>query len=160
MVRWLLLFVLPLAAAVARAEAPATKQVAKVKASPSAESDQGRFEGTWRQTSLTRNGKAAPEADFEGVKLVFHGDRYTYKSKSGQRDEGTFTINSTKKPAVMRTTRVDGADRGKTLVRIYKFSDNDTVSFCSPGPSEVQPRSFEAAEGSGRELTVWQREKT
>jgi len=160
MLRWLFLFVLPLAAAIAQAEAPATKQAAKVLASPSTESDQGQFEGSWRLASLTRDGKAQAEADLEGVKLVFHGDRYTYKSKSGARDEGTFTVDATKKPAVMRTTRVEGTGRGKTLVRIYKFTDKDTVSFCSPGPSEVQPQSFEAAEGSGRELTVWHREKT
>ena len=159
MLRWLLLFLLPLASVIAQAEAPATKQPEKAQAPPSTESEQGRFEGTWRLVSLTRDGKSTPEADLGVVKSVFHGDRYTYKGKSGDRDEGTFTIDATKKPAVMRTTRVDGVNRGKTLVRIYKFSDKETVSFCSPGPSEVQPRSFEAADGSGRELTVWQREK-
>lgn len=129
---------------------------------PDAETAEGgrtRFEGTWHLTSLVHDGKETGKTDLEGVVIIFSGDRYTYKGKAGEHDEGTFAIDAAKEPAVMRTTRAAGANRGKTMLRIYAWIDNDTVKFCSPATGEVQPTKFDAPQGSGRELSIWTREK-
>ena len=131
-------------------------------ARPDAETAEGartRFEGTWHLTSLMKDGKERAKADLEGYTLIFSGDRYTYKGKGGERDEGTFAIDTSKEPAVMRTTKAGGPDRGTTMLRIYTWVDDDTVKFCSPAAGEERPTKFDASQGSGRELSIWTREK-
>ena len=130
------------------------------KSLDASETDRDKIQGAWTLKSLVRDGKKADLAEFESVKLIFDKDQYTYRDKKGDRDQGTFTVDATKNPAEMKTTRSEGAARGKSMTRIYQWVDADTINFCSPGTTEAKPDGFEAPTGSGRELSVWVREKS
>jgi len=141
----------------ARAVEPAKTSAAPAKDS---EAEPSKFHGTWQLKSLVRDGKQTDPLENADVRLIFSDDQYTYKDKKGDRDQGTFAVDASKPIAVMRTTLAGGPNRGKSTSRIYKWVDVDTVMFCSPGPSEPQPDRFESPAGSGRELSVWVREKS
>ena len=144
-------------AVAARAAEPAKPSVVPLKDS---EADATKFHGTWQVKSLVRDGKKTDPLESADVRLIFSDDQYTYKDKNGDRHQGTFTVDASKPIAVMRTTLAGGPNRGKSTSRIYKWVDADTVMFCSPGPTEPQPDRFESPAGSGRELSVWVREKS
>lgn len=127
------------------------------------DSESDRLQGTWQLQSLTRDGKAQTTDDIAGVQLIFDENQYTYRDKTGDHDHGTFTVKKSAnaaQPHEMITLRVDAKGQSKAMTRIYSWVDNDTVRFCSPGTSETRPAKFDAPSGSGRELSVWKRQKS
>ena len=129
------------------------------KAAPK-DTDVDRMQGTWQLQSVIRDGKAQPA---EGVQIIIDENQYTYRDKTGDQDHGTFTLKSAAKPKdpkEMITLRVDAKGQTKAMTRIYTWVDNDTLKFCSPGPAEARPSDFEAPSGSGREVSVWKRQKS
>lgn len=78
-----LLCVLCIACAVGRAAQPA-------------QDDKDKIQGAWTVTSFEVGRQA--EKEMVGVKLKFAGDKVTAHSKSGEKGDGTFTLNTAKKP--------------------------------------------------------------
>ena len=76
----------------------------------------------------------------------------------GQKDEGTFTVDPSKKPAAMDITGAEGPNRGKTIKAIYKL-DGDTVTICYGLGDSDRPTKFETKGNPKLFLAVYQREK-
>jgi uncharacterized protein (TIGR03067 family) len=76
----------------------------------------------------------------------------------GQKDEGTFSVDPSKKPAEMDIKGVEGPNKGKTIKAIYKL-DGDTVSICYGLGGGDRPTKFETKDGTMQFLAVYKREK-
>jgi uncharacterized protein (TIGR03067 family) len=76
----------------------------------------------------------------------------------GQKDEGTFTVDPSKKPAEMDIKGVEGPNKGKTIKAIYKL-DGDTVTICYGLGGGDRPTKFETKDGTMQFLAVYKREK-
>jgi uncharacterized protein (TIGR03067 family) len=116
-----------------------------------------KLQGTWKLLSLVRDGKQIASTDIDDMRLIFSETEYTFKNQQGQRKVGTFQVHPRRKPAVLETTYAEEPAEGKTVVRIYQWSDKNTFKLCSPGPDENVPDNFESPRGSGREVGVWRR---
>jgi uncharacterized protein (TIGR03067 family) len=116
-----------------------------------------KLKGTWRLQSLVRDGKRAEPNEIDNVRLIFSENQYTYKNQQGERRVGTFKASPRRKPAVLETTYAEEPEQGKTIRRIYEWTDKNTLKICDPGPDEATPDNFEAPQGSGREVSVWKR---
>src|SRR3954471_3627294 len=97
------------------------------KVEPSA-AEAKKFSGTWRMTSMTRDGQELPNIEFDKVELIFADNQYTYVSQTAQRDQGTFKLDVSKKPHLIMTTKADDADKGKAITRAYQWKDDDTLT--------------------------------
>jgi uncharacterized protein (TIGR03067 family) len=117
------------------------------------------LQGTWTVVSAERNGKAAN--DVKGHQLIFAGDNFTIKNKDGKLVyEGTFQVDSSKKPMVIDFKHTGDALKGKTWKGIFVV-DGDTLKTCDNAPSldKDRPSDFNAKESSGYIAIVFKRVK-
>jgi uncharacterized protein (TIGR03067 family) len=121
--------------------------------------EMARLEGTWSVKALTVDGKQVPEEDISKLKVVLKGDTYTLEADGKVAEEGTWTIDPTKKPKTIDTTPKTGDNKGKPSQGIYQL-DGDTLKMCfGPTGKEDRPKEFESKEGTKYELGVYKREK-
>jgi uncharacterized protein (TIGR03067 family) len=119
--------------------------------------DQKKLQGKWILTSAVINGNEVPKDQVKG-ELVFKGDKYSYTSGDGQKGEGTFKIDPSKKPRTMDAVPADGPVKGQTVEEIYEV-DGDTLKLCLVAPGGKRPTDFKAEAGSGRMLFTYKRAK-
>ena len=118
-----------------------------------------KLQGAWTATKAVRDGKAAD--DIVGHRLSFTGDRFQLRSRDGKPlYEGTFRVDTAKKPPTFDFTHTGGALRGMTLKGIYAL-DGDTLTTCDngPDPGKGRPAAFEAKAGSGYIAITFKRPK-
>ncbi|MCI0380909.1 MAG: TIGR03067 domain-containing protein [Gemmataceae bacterium] len=115
------------------------------------------LEGVWVLQSLENDGKPLSEELIKQIRLTIKGDRYTVDI-GDRKVELTYKLDPSKKPKTIDFSLV-GDDEKKTTPGIYELA-TDTLKMCRA--SEVggkRPAEFSAAEGSGRILAVYKREK-
>jgi uncharacterized protein (TIGR03067 family) len=123
---------------------------AGVVAGGDAKADLKKFTGTWSVVSAQKDGKDAPLDEFKDVRFTFSGDKMTFK-KGEESKEGSFKIDSTKKPP-----HIDVTVEGKDHPGIYQF-EGDQLKLCV-GQTD-RPTEFKSAEGTRTMLIVLKREK-
>ena len=112
--------------------------------------------GKWKLVKAEIGGKDSL-ALFKELKFeIAEGGKYTLEL--GVKDEGTFTVDPSKKPAEMEIKGTDGPTKGKTIKAIYKI-DGDTVTICYGLGGGDRPTKFETKEGTKLFLAVYKREK-
>jgi uncharacterized protein (TIGR03067 family) len=127
------------------------------KPDDAAEKDLKALVGKWKVDKAELGGKDAM-AFAKDVKLeMLAGGKYQL-DLLGQKDEGTFSVNPSKKPAEMDIKGNDGPNKGKTIKTIYKI-DDDTVTICYGLGGGDRPTKFETKEGTMQFLVVYKREK-
>ncbi|MCI0639458.1 MAG: TIGR03067 domain-containing protein [Gemmataceae bacterium] len=115
------------------------------------------LEGVWVLQSLENDGKPLSEEQLKQIRLTIKGDRYTVEV-GDRKVELTYKLDPSKKPKTIDFSLV-GDDEKKTTPGIYELA-TDTFKMCRA--AEVggkRPAEFSAAEGSGRILAVYKREK-
>jgi uncharacterized protein (TIGR03067 family) len=113
--------------------------------------------GKWKVEKAELGGKDAM-AFAKDVKLeLLAGGKYKL-DLLGQKDEGTFSVDPSKKPAEMDIKGTDGPNKGKTIKTIYKI-DGDTVTICYALGGGDRPTKFETKEGTMQFLVVYKHEK-
>ena len=120
--------------------------------------DLKKLEGTWTYLSVDLAGKKLPDDIISTGSLTIKGNTYKTELFGQVTDEGTFTIDPSKKPKTMDYMVTDGPNKGKTQLGIYEL-DGDTAKFCFAVPGAERPTDFTSKEGSGRTLSVWKKEK-
>ena len=128
-----------------------------VKPDDAAEKDLKALVGKWKVEKAELGGKDAM-AIVKDVKLeLLEGGKYKL-DLLGQKDEGTFSVDPSKKPAEMDIKGTEGPNKGKTIKSIYKL-DGDTVTICYELGGDARPTKFETKEGTMLFLVVYKREK-
>jgi uncharacterized protein (TIGR03067 family) len=122
-----------------------------------AKDDRAKLEGTWKIVSWEEDGKAGFEEAARKAVLTVTGNRFTLRTPE-ETTEGSFKIDSTKKPEQIEVTSVKGRYRGKTLLGVYELRDH-TCKVCFAPPGKDRPKELSAKKGSGHILLVVKRGK-
>jgi uncharacterized protein (TIGR03067 family) len=127
--------------------------------SPSTEAKAGdELQGTWEAVSAARNGGAAE--DLKGHRLTFSGERFTITSKGKMIYQGTYTIDSSQKPATIDFKNTAGQMKGRTWLGIYQLA-GERLKICDNADdvSRARPTAFVTERGSGQVLVDFNRSK-
>ena len=99
--------------------------------------DKEKLQGEWSLVSYELNGKSGKIPD---AKYKFEGNNFYATSLSGGDGEGTFAIDSSKKPK-----RIDFTGKGQLVKAIYEL-DGDTLKVCIGANFNERPTEFKSAE--------------
>lgn len=141
---------------------PLSEQDGKVK------TDKDAIQGKWKMVAGEFEGKKLRFSDEElhMMKLHIKGNRYilefppgdVFGSKVVTWLEHEFTLGESNKPKTIDLIATRKEDRGKKGLGIYSL-DNNRLRICINVDSETRPTDFTTKKGSGRMLTVYEREK-
>ncbi|HXG10950.1 MAG TPA: TIGR03067 domain-containing protein [Gemmataceae bacterium] len=121
--------------------------------------DLEKLQGTWIVASLIADGKEVPAEDLKDLRVVIKDNTYTLYVKDKVFEEGTFTIDPTKKPKTIDSTPTSGPNKGKKSLGIYEI-EGDTLKMASgPAGKDQRPKEFASKPGTEDELAVYKREK-
>jgi uncharacterized protein (TIGR03067 family) len=122
-----------------------------------AEADLKAMVGKWKVEKAELGGKDAT-AVVKDVKLeLAEGGKYKL-DLLGQKDEGTFSVDPSKKPAEMDIKGTEGPNKGKTIKTIYKF-EGDKLTVCYELGDGIRPTKFETKPDTKQLLANYKREK-
>ncbi|CAN5402827.1 hypothetical protein BH10PLA2_BH10PLA2_14810 [soil metagenome] len=100
------------------------------------EADQ--LKGTWNVTALSVGGNSPPE-----IKGSFTFDGKEIKIKLGEQDhQGTYKLESSKKPKEIDITPGDGPQAGKLMRGIYSIA-KDELKLCLAHAEQDRPKSLD-----------------
>ncbi|SRR6266545_6352284 len=115
--------------------------------------------GIWKVEKAELGGKDITEV-LQVLKFeILAGGKYTAEH-GDNKDEGTFTVDPSKKPKQMVVKGMSGPSKGKIIKAIYKL-DGDTLTICydfNADKSEY-PQKFESKPDTKLLLTTYKREK-
>jgi uncharacterized protein (TIGR03067 family) len=120
--------------------------------------DLKRMEGDWVVVSMEVDGMKIPGDDAMAYFRSVKGDQYTVSRYRKVVGKGTIKLDATKKPRAIDALPAGAGGEGKKLLGIYAF-DGNKLKLCFARPGSDRPTEFASKEGSGHNLTVWQREK-
>jgi uncharacterized protein (TIGR03067 family) len=108
--------------------------------------------GTWQAVSYALDGQKVAAEDLKHVRLHFDADGLAI----AQRDGKTFlasktTIDPTMEPATMDIAFIEGNDKGRTSLGLYRI-EGDVLTICRSAPGKPRPSSFSSEPGSGLTL--------
>jgi RNA polymerase sigma factor (sigma-70 family) len=152
----------------ARAGLVEVRKLAGGKAAPDekdkvAQKELKKLAGTWEVLSVESNGRKDRKDDIKGLAYVFEANgKWKLKKDEDIRAEGTFKIDTTKKPATIDYKIVSSIDKGsigKTSLGIFKL-DGDKLTVCRTWPdNDDRPTEFTAGADSKCILTEFKRKK-
>jgi uncharacterized protein (TIGR03067 family) len=123
-----------------------------------ARKDLENFQGHWTLISAERDGKKTPPEDAKKITLTIRGNTFVLRKDSVVISEGSFTLDSTRKPKAIDETITAGPNKGKTFSAIYEI-DDERHKICFAAAGKERPKEFSAKPGSGHLLQVWKRDK-
>lgn len=135
--------------------ADAKEDAAKKKAE-AAKKELKKLEGTWQVVSMERDGEKQSEDDAKQFKVIIKGNKYTLKNQDNTVNQGTLTIDATKKPKTIDIKPTEGDNAGQTMLGIYE-QKGDTLKTCYAQPDQKRPTKL-SSEG-GNTLIVSKRQK-
>jgi len=120
--------------------------------------DLEKIQGTYKMASLEVDGKAVPEEKLKSSTLTIKGDKYIIKVKD-QTYETQMILDPEKKPKAIDMKFLDGVNKDKTALGIYKIGD-DTFTMCRRlNPDQARPQDFGTWPNTSTFLVVWKKEK-
>ncbi len=115
-------------------------------------------DGVWVPESATVNGKKLTADQVKDIKLSIKGTSYTIHKGDKLVTQGTFKMDNTKNPRQIDVTTQTPDGKTRKVQGIYKLEGN-LLTVCGVGEGKARPTDFTSAEGSGRELVVYRRQK-
>jgi uncharacterized protein (TIGR03067 family) len=116
------------------------------------------MQGDWAAVSYTQDGQQLPEDDAQAFFRTIQGNEYTVFRFDKAIGKGTFTIDPTRNPKTIDAIPMTRGAKGKPILGIYEIAQN-RYRLCFAAPGKDRPTEFTSQPGSGRTLTVWEREK-
>ena len=114
------------------------------------------LQGTWRTVAVEVDGSPVPSWQFEYVRLVVSGDRFTLRNElpdAAATIDGVFRLDVSKTPKQLTLV----LDSGETVEEIYELKENE-LRVCYPIRGGKRPADFTTAPQSGRSLVFYERE--
>jgi uncharacterized protein (TIGR03067 family) len=121
-------------------------------------SDLAKMQGDWMGISVTDNGMKLPDDEAQTMFRTVAGNRYRIFRYSKAIGQGTFTIDSTKRPKTIDSMPGGPQGKSKPILGIYEFN-GDSWKICNARPGKPRPTDFDAKAGSNHSRMVWQPEK-
>jgi uncharacterized protein (TIGR03067 family) len=115
------------------------------------------FEGTWTFESVETAGKEQPAADFNGMTVVFEGDKFTVKKGDEVIQTATQKLDPSRSPKTIDVAVIGGLNKGAVMLGIYEIS-GDTLKVCFDAGGKNRPAEFKTASDS-QTLVVHKRVK-
>jgi len=122
-----------------------------------AKEDAKAMEGTWVPVSAELGGTKFPDEALKTMKLQLKEGKYRVEVGK-QVDQGTLTLDPSKKPAAMDIKGTDGPNKDKTFLAIYELS-GDSMKICYDLGGKDRPTEFKTAPKTGTFFVVYKREK-
>jgi uncharacterized protein (TIGR03067 family) len=117
-----------------------------------AKNDEKKILGTWSMVKGVKSGEDAPDDFKREFRLIFAAEGKMTVKMEGKELEGTYKLNTTKKPK-----HADFNVDGKDMPGIYQL-DGDNLKICV-GESDNRPTEFASEAGTNTILLVLKREK-
>jgi uncharacterized protein (TIGR03067 family) len=137
---------------------PAFAIVAQGSDEEAAAKDLKRMEGDWVVVSMVVDGFKVPDDDAMAYFRSVKENRYSVSRYRKAAGKGTIRLDATKKPRAIDALPDGASDKASSLLGIYEF-DGNKLKLCFARPGTARPTEFRSEQGSGHNLTVWQREK-
>jgi uncharacterized protein (TIGR03067 family) len=113
--------------------------------------------GTWTAVSAERDGKRAD--DVVGNRLTFAGRNFVIVRAGATLYRGTFTTDSSQRPAHIDFAHTDGTLNGTAWQGVYALQGNTlTIADNAPDAGRPRPGTLAAPPGSGHVLVVFKRD--
>jgi RNA polymerase sigma-70 factor (ECF subfamily) len=110
------------------------------------------LQGEWKSAALGENGREASEKDLKGVRWTFQGARLRCTDAGGKViDWGEVRLDPGKEPMHFDLVGVEGPNKGKTLLGIYK-REKGRVIICLRDPGKERPTEFTSDRGSDQAM--------
>jgi uncharacterized protein (TIGR03067 family) len=117
-----------------------------------ADAERNKLQGSWKHTSIDRNGKAVAAPIANEFVMRFQGNKFTTTRSEKPLSEGTFVLDPTKSPPWIDLSENTGA----FIYGIYRL-EGDKLTICMH--EDRRPTEFESRPGQERSLVVLEREK-
>lgn len=116
-------------------------------------------DGVWLVVGLEQMGKKLPTEVVEklNMKLTIKGNKYTVMVADKVHDQGTSTVDATKKPNTVDIKSEEGENKGKTILAIVEIK-GDSMKACYDMVGAGRPTEFATQEGSSHVLILYKRE--
>ena len=115
-----------------------------------------KFAGKWVPVEVTMNGTAVEKDKLDSVLLTIDGNKYT--SRIGEKtDEGTISVDESKKPAVMDVLRKKSDGETVAIPAICEIK-GDTLKVCYALGTAARPAEFKSETDSGTLLVTYKRD--
>ncbi len=113
--------------------------------------------GTWLPSSAEMAGNAFPDNVVKSIRLVLTDGKYKV-TVGNNPDEGTWKIDTTKKPRTLEIVGTKGPNKGKTIPAIYELT-GDTLRVCYDLSGKETPAEFKSKPDTQLFLVTYKREK-
>jgi uncharacterized protein (TIGR03067 family) len=119
--------------------------------------DLDKLQGVYKMVSLEVDGKAVPEDKLKSSTLTIKGDKYVVKVDE-QTYETQMILDPQQKPKAIDMRFLDGANKDKTALGIYKI-DGDTFTMCRRlNPGQTRPQDFGTWPDTNTFMVVWKKQ--
>jgi uncharacterized protein (TIGR03067 family) len=120
--------------------------------------DLEKLQGTYKMVSLEVDGKSVPEGKLASSTLTIKDDKYIIKVNE-KTYETRMTLDPEQKPKTIDMKFLDGANKDKTALGIYKIG-GDTFTMCRAlNPGQSRPRDFATWPNTNTFLVVWKKQE-
>ena len=120
--------------------------------------DLAKLQGTYKMASLEVDGKSVAEEKLKSSMLTIKGDKYIVKVND-EKYETQMILDPQMKPKIIDIKFLDGDNKDKTALGIYKIED-DTLTMCRAlKPGEARPDEFITRADTNTFLVVWKKQQ-
>jgi uncharacterized protein (TIGR03067 family) len=124
-----------------------------VSAQADHKSDMKKLEGVWTPIAMEIGGTKMDAAVFKESKMTLSAGTYSVVMNQTV-DQGTFQIDTSKKPFTLDLTGTKGPNKDKTFPAIYDF-DGEFLRICYDLSGKTRPTEFKATQENGFLLSVF-----
>jgi uncharacterized protein (TIGR03067 family) len=116
--------------------------------------------GTWKVAARESNGEKTPADALKGMFVKVANDGTATVTKEGKeiRKVKWINLDPTQKTKTVDVEVVEGDDKGKTLLAIYRI-DGDQFILCIASAGKERPTTFSTETESGHSLITYSRMK-
>jgi uncharacterized protein (TIGR03067 family) len=109
-----------------------------------------KFEGRWIVVSGTVDGDAQ---DLKGDKVHLAKGKFLLEEHNGEKQEGTYKVDTSKKPRHIDFTPRQGRDKDKVFKGIFVL-EGKLLTICLARPGDDRPSEASSKDGSGHILII------